>query len=560
MVAVATVLLVALGAVVGTAGPAAAHATLLETTPADDSLVGAVPAAVELRYSEAIDFGSGGVEVYDPGGDRVDRGSVDMSEESTVASVPIDDGGQGTYTVAWRVTSDDGHTITGSFVFHVGTETGGVAIDDSTPAVVKIAGFAGRWLAFAGSLVVLGTLLVGLLLATTPRGAASGEGAGPSAGAVGVAGPGIGTTSAGDVRERAERRLRQFGMGAAVLAMLGSLLALLATAAEATGRGLGGALGLVGDFVSDQRTGGLGALRVGFLIIAGVALTILRGRSAATIAALATVGSMVMVSFAGHAWTTSPTAVTVASDVIHQVAVGIWVGGVVALLAVLGLAVPADRTALGRRFSQLALLTVVVVGVTGTFSAWAQIRGLDALVDTTYGRLMTVKVAAFLVLVVLGWLNRSRLLATVERTIAPLGRSLRVETAVAVVVLGVTAGLVAQQPARVATSSGPFEATVTDADGTREMDIVVDPAKPGANEIHLYFYDLEGQPADVLAVEIAAATGDLPPRDLEVTPVTTTHVSVLGASLSSAGDWDLTITAVGADGTRATFTLEVPIR
>jgi copper transport protein len=547
-----TVVVVAVaGVMAGWAGTAAAHATLLETTPADDTVVDAVPASVELRYSEAVEVGSGGVEVYDPGGDRVDRGSVDVADDDTLLTVPIDDGGEGTYTVAWRVTSEDGHTITGSFVFHVGTETSGVEIDDSTPAVVKGAGFVGRWLAFAGTLVILGTLLIGLLLAGSGRRTGAGDGTVTSAGT-------SESGSASSDRQGAVHRLRRLGQGAVLAAVLGAVLALVATTAEATGRGLGGAVGLVGDFVSDQRTGGLGALRVGFLVIAGVALTIHRGRLAAAIAAAATLASMVMVSLAGHAWTTTPKGVTVASDVIHQAAVGIWVGGVVALLAVIGIA--ADRAALGRRFSQVALVTVVVVGVTGTVSAWAQIRGLDALIDTTYGQLVMVKVAGFLVLVFLGWLNRSRLLATVERTVAPLHRSLRFETAVAALVLGATAALVAQQPARVATSSGPFEATVTDADGTRSMDVVVDPAQPGANDIHLYFYDLEDQPADVLAVEVDAATGDLPPRSLDVTPVTTTHVSALSASLSSAGDWDLTITAVGADRTRATFTLEVPIR
>jgi copper transport protein len=514
------------GVVAGSPSPAGAHATLLETTPADDAVVEAVPSTVELRYSEAVDVGSGGIEVYDPDGDRVDLGTVDVLEDGLVASVPLESDAPGTYTVAWRVTSEDGHTINGSFVFHVGTETGGVEIDDTTPTLVKVVGFAGRWLAFAGSLVVLGALLVRLL--------------------------------AGSDRQ-VEARLRRLGVVAAVVATAGALVALLATTAEATGRDLGGAFGLVGDFVGDQRTGTLAALRAGMLAAGAVALVVLRGRLAAAVTGAATVASMVVVSLAGHAWTTTPRGLILVTDVVHQVAVGIWIGGLVGLLAVLGVAI--DRDGLSRRFSAVALATVAVVAATGTASAWAQVRTFDALVDTSYGQLMLVKVTAFLVLVALGWLNRSRLLATVERTIAPLTRSLRAEAAIAVVIVGVTAGLVAQQPARLATASGPFEATVTDTDATMTLQAVVDPAEAGANDVHLYFYGPDGtEPADVLAVEVEATTGDLPSRGLEVTPFTTSHVSAVGASLSTPGDWDLSIVAVGADGARATFTLEVPIR
>src|SRR3546814_9395888 len=53
-------------------------------------------------------------------------------------------------------------------------------------------------------------------------------------------------------------------------------------------------------------------------------------------AALAATGTaMVLTTLAGHAWTAEQRAIAVASDVTHQLAVGIWIGGAVALLAVL---------------------------------------------------------------------------------------------------------------------------------------------------------------------------------------------------------------------------------
>jgi hypothetical protein len=129
---------------------------------------------------------------------------------------------------------------------------------------------------------------------------------------------------------------------------------------------------------------------------------------------------------------------------------------------------------------------------------------------------------------------------------------------VAALVLAVTAALVQEPPARTVASSGPYDATVT-AEGGQVLDATVDPATAGANDIHLYFYEGSGsEPLAVDAVQVTAATADVPARRLQVTPVTTNHVTVAGASLPSPGTWTVEVTAVQA-GQPLIFTFEVPI-
>ena len=99
---------VALGAIVASARPAAAHATLLQTTPGDEAIVEKAPGTVELRFSESVKASTGGVTVFGPGGDRADRGSVQRREGGAVVAAPVDSRAEGTYTTPWRVTSDDG--------------------------------------------------------------------------------------------------------------------------------------------------------------------------------------------------------------------------------------------------------------------------------------------------------------------------------------------------------------------------------------------------------------------------------------------------------------------
>lgn len=519
----AIMVILALGAIGVSASPAVAHATLLQTTPANETVVDEAPDSVELRFSESVKASTGGVTVFGPEGDRADRGAVERAEDGTLVTAPIDAEGQGSYTVAWRVTSDDGHTITGSFVFHVGRVTGAVAVDDSTPVSAVVGGYVGRWLAYAGGLIVIGALTLRLL---------TGAAAAPLA------------------------RLRFLALWAGAAGLAGAGLLLAAEAAEAAGRDLFGALTLLGDFVADQRTGSLGALRV--VTLAGViGLVALRPAwQRAPILPLTAAGALVVVtSLAGHAWTASPRWTAVASDAVHLSAVGVWVGGLVALLIVLPTVT--DRTAVTRRFSDLALATVVVVASSGSLSGWAQVRSVEALTSTTYGKLLVAKIVGFAVLLAIGWRNRARLVALVDRAATPLVRSLRAEILVAAAVLVLTTALVVEPPARVALAQ-PFSSTLTEGDTTLQLSVA--PARTGPNDVHLYFFTGTGQaPAPVDAVEIEASSATIPTRRLQVTPITPDHVSAYGASLTAPGAWKLVVTAVRA-GAVTTFTVEVPIR
>jgi copper transport protein len=310
----------------------------------------------------------------------------------------------------------------------------------------------------------------------------------------------------------------------------------------------------------DTRTGQLAVWRVGLGLaaVAAAAIGPLWRRSPLPVLVFGA-GALAVTSAAGHAWTAPDRAVAVASDLAHMGAVAVWVGGLVALLVALPLLpTPADRLRLATRFSGLAVGAVVVVAVSGTVSGWQQVGSVEALFSTTYGRLVLAKVAGFAGLVAMGWANRSRLVPLVGRALGPLQRSLRFETMLAALVLAVTAALVQQPPARTEADAGPVDLTATAAGG-QVATATVDPATPGPNDIHLYFYGPSGtEPLPVDAVQVTAGTAGVPPRRLQVTPITTNHVTVAGASLPSAGTWTVEATAVQA-GEPLVFTFEVPI-
>ena len=104
-----------------TAGPAAAHATLEATSPADGAHLDQAPNSVSLTFSEDVSAPLGAVRVFDAQGHRVDNGDV-VARDNTV-TVGMNQVGDGGYIVTWRVISADSHPVNGAFTFTVGDGT-----------------------------------------------------------------------------------------------------------------------------------------------------------------------------------------------------------------------------------------------------------------------------------------------------------------------------------------------------------------------------------------------------------------------------------------------------
>jgi methionine-rich copper-binding protein CopC len=108
--------LLALGLVVAVPTTALAHDVLERTNPADGTTVSTMPASVVLTFSEnPLDIGAQ-VLVVGPSG-PVSSGVPTISGRDVTQAVAADAPG-GDYTVTYRVTSDDGHPVSGTFSFH----------------------------------------------------------------------------------------------------------------------------------------------------------------------------------------------------------------------------------------------------------------------------------------------------------------------------------------------------------------------------------------------------------------------------------------------------------
>jgi copper transport protein len=272
-------------------------------------------------------------------------------------------------------------------------------------------------------------------------------------------------------------------------------------------------------------------------------------------------------ALAGHATTQDPVVALFPLDVIHVVAMSVWIGGLVALLLVVPAATrrleAPERSrllaAVLLRFSPLALACVIALAATGVLQALIDMGwSLSALTDTAFGRAVLIKVVLLVALVALGAVNRQRVVPALRRLAdggeppgaagRVLRRTLRGEVALVLVVLGVTSALVSYAPP-VATGTGPV--TRNARMGPIRMQTTIDPARVGANQLHVYLFDGKTGAAYTktkeLTVDAALPAKGIGGLRVAMHQAGPGHFVGDAVQLVPAGKWQLTVTGRVSD-------------
>jgi copper transport protein len=534
-------LAIGLALVAAAASPAAAHASLVSIDPADGARLDESPSQVTLTFSEHVSADLGGVEVLDSTGEAVHVGAARVSGAEVVVALQPDLP-DGTYVVTFRVVSADGHPVRGGSVFGVGD----VTVDDGALGRVEaggsdrfweVVGAIGRGLAYAGVLLAAGGAM---FLALVHRD--------------------------GDERASLERLVR----AAAIVGAVASLVALPVQAALGTGQGPGSLFddGVLGQVTRDGV--GLGLA----LAVAGLAVLLATLRRSP----LWSVGGglVAAVSFAtnGHTRAGDTSTLATIADASHLLAAATWGGGLVLLWSTLRArrragaadADPAATTELIGRFSTLATVTVLLVGMSGIALSWSEVRTLDGLTGTTYGRLVLAKVAVVLVIGGMGAYNHFRLLPALragkaKAALTHLRTTVRIEALALVAVVAITAVLVVVTPARTQAEGGVVERTVLLGEAG-SVQLTISPAKAGFNQIHLYLFDPDGRPDDIaetITLQLSLPSADLGPIEREAVRAGPAHLQLDGSDLALGGTWTIEVHARIDRFTEASGSVEIPV-
>ncbi|GAA1757010.1 copper resistance CopC/CopD family protein [Luedemannella helvata] len=523
----------------GPAAPASAHATLLSTSPAANSVVSQPPAAVLLTFSEPVSPIAGKLRVTGPDG-RADAGEPRVEGTNVYLNLGPNTP-NGTYLVTYRVISADGHPVVGAFTFSIGAPSPGgppaEAEEAATSPVVTTLFPIVRYIGYAGLLLLVGAVLV--LTTLWPQRLASGP------------------------------LVRLAYVGAALIGVA-TVLEVALEVPYVVGGGLlsGGVDGwkeVLGSRFGTAHLVRLGVLGVSLLLLRPV----VRGRSWGSdrilLCVLGVVG-LATWSVSGHPGASPAPMISVVADMVHLGSMSIWVGGLVMLfLFVLPRANAVELSAIVPVWSRWATYAVGALILTGIAQALIEVGSFNALIDTRYGWLVMAK--AGLVLVILAVASGSRRLVAPIATEEPgAANKLRMivlaEVAIIALVLGTTAVLVQTTPARTAANQveGPQLRSMTMNSKLFTLQSDVAPAAIGINEVHLYAFSPTGGP---ITIEEWKATASLPSQGIDAIEITLLRLSESHAigqvTLPAAGDWEFTFTLRTTEIDQATVKATVNI-
>lgn len=442
------------------AHPASAHTNLLGTSPGDGWVLPHAPRTVTLTFSERVSLDLVEVTVERASGDIVVTTAPRRGERATELVVTLPAGlERDAYRVRYKVRDPiDLHLTTGSIVFGVGHAAMASGGDNDVP--IRPLESVLRWLEWGGLALAVGALTVVLRKARA---------------------------ISDDAARRAvlERALRLVPVGVVAAALANGIAAAMEIA------DIGGPLGPTARQVLLSSVYGRRFLVTLQLAVAVVVVLrmdrpfLLPGRSSPSTARqrgpVILLGALVAsAAFAGHAGTGGAFAAGVALRAAHLAGIGLWVGGLTAVVLVAPLAGAAGRRELLASFSRTAALGVVTTIASGLVLAGREVTSLTALASTLFGWVLTVKVVLVLVVLGLGAWHARRIQGG-----RPVGRStLRAEAVLGVLVLGAGALLASSQPAvgaRFAPPHVPSPTTHTVAADDLLVRLSLGPNHPGPN-------------------------------------------------------------------------------
>jgi putative copper export protein/mono/diheme cytochrome c family protein len=350
-----------------------------------------------------------------------------------------------------------------------------------------------------------------------------------------------------EVTSRAARRRLQAGQLAGAVVLIGGSAVEVASALS---RALGAFdVSLVPTYLAETRHGNAVLARTAavlMLIWLGPAARRRRGWDRLVLLALGLV-LLVTFSLTSHAGAIGGI-LPVVADLGHLVGATAW-GGALIYLAWLPiwpspghpgfLLVPAVA-----RVSMAGLVGVAVLILTGLYASILHIWGLAALTGTSYGHALMYKVGVVIVILAVAAVNRWMLVPTLTlpRSIATLGRLVKVESLLVVGVLALTGLLTSQAPPELPASLAEVT-SFSETAGPWTLNGSLSPRQPDGLNFEMSIRDAQGNPPPrPLDVQIIMNMQDHPMPPVGVQASSTGPGSYRATvALPMAGRWQLVI-------------------
>ncbi|MBV9260071.1 MAG: CopD family protein [Pseudolabrys sp.] len=453
-------------AYIGFASAASAHASLLSSDPFENAVIESQPRQFTLTFNESVTplF----MRLIDPLGNALSTSAYRVYGNAVVFDVPrpLE---EGTHLLSWRVISADGHPVGGTITFAVGRPSPRPPeIESETSPSIRIAILIARFAIFVGLFVGSGGaffrawLQPGMAVNRTDK-----------------------TTVVAAISTAFLATFLSVGLQG-VDSLAASNQALLQLSIWAAGA---------------RTTYGVVALAVFLSLFLGLISLRLHGAAARALSLLSLLGVGFSFALSGHAASAAPRWLTVSAIFFHGAALAFWIGALAPLVA--GLRDSAADITLAR-FSKLVPFFLVPLIIGGIALAIVQVEHVDALWNTDYGQILSLKLGLLVVLFGLAAINRWKLTSSVSADASRrwLRRSIAAELVIVSAILGVVSLWRFTPPPRALAAARDASFFTHIHTGKAMADVTITPARAGPVEIAVVLR--AGDETPLRAIEVTA--------------------------------------------------------
>ena len=541
------------------------HPFLLDSEPSQGQNAAVGTTQIITHYSEAVEINFSELKIYDSNGNQVDnRDTAYYNAESSlvITTSPLEDG---VYTIASKVLSKvDGHLVHAAIIFGVGD----VQIDasllesqeqsETTFIPESIARFPG----LVGQTIVLGGIIASIVIWST-----------------------------GQTRFKEQIALIETSFKAKFSKVIGfGIIAVFASNFI-----------ILGVQTWRLETSPLDVIQTTFghtwltrmiltIILIGIWFWIERKNQVSIktqlpmlVFALALIATTTMMGHGASTELVPP----IILDYVHNLLSSIWIGGVIFLgFVVLPSITKLDGTVRDKitislipRFSAMIIISLGILIITGPTLLWFLDSNVSSLTDSTYGKLIMLKIAIASVMIAFGGFYQIRFIQQAKKDLKStsvfkkLKRPLRFEAGLGIALLAVVALLVNSSLPAGEIQSVSAEQGMTGYESSlfsenARFDVTVAPVGIGVNQINVIVSGLDDQPlSDISSLKIKVSN---PSRSIASIEAEVTENKISGQDIftkysaeptfSFAGIWQIELEAQRTENANESVLFDVRIK